>query len=261
MMAMSYAAESIQPTRGNGWRGGVASEIEAIDVAQVAAFWRAQFTPRNARIIVVGDYDPRRLRARIERSFGALPAGTAPRSREPANATVTGTLVMGDAPSAVALAVSAPAPSAPDYAAFLILAARLLGHTSPDWTARYDPLSLPETLFVTGPVRSTERPEAAADRIRTDIARVLAGPRTPRDVAAARDRFGLLLGLHQLEPASCRRDPRALAVARARRAQLGLDELPLARTLAATTQEQLAEAAARFDSRRSAAVIAGGTIR
>ncbi|MDQ3037518.1 MAG: hypothetical protein M3Y87_34305, partial [Myxococcota bacterium] len=70
-----------------------------------------------------------------------------------------------------------------------------------------------------------------------------------------------LLGETALDPATCAQDPEAHAIARARRGQLGLEDIDLATALAATTPAQLSEAAARFAPQRTAAVIAGGEIR
>lgn len=261
--ARSYAAESVHPTRGNGWQGGVATELEEIDLAQAQAFWRAQYVPGNARLVIVGPFDAAAVRSRIEAAFATWSPGSAPAPREPADATVTGTLVFGDAPSALAVAVSAPAPSDALYPAFLVLAARLLAPVSParSWEASYDPIARPETLFVSAQVPPGPAPEAAATAVRAELSALLAQPLAPADFTAAKDRFGLLLGLHALEPATCAAEPRAFALARARRAQLGLSALHLGEALDATTQAQLDEAAARFGPRRSAAVVAGGTIR
>jgi zinc protease len=262
LTAMTYAAESLQPSRGNGRRGGVADEVEAIDPPAVDSFWRAHFKPSNARVVVLGRIDATKVRAHVEQAFGQIPAGKAPALRPPTESTVIGNLVMGDAPTAVALAVPAPEPSDPVYPAFLVLAARLIGAApgSLDGAASYDPLARPETLFVTGVVQPGEGAEPAAVRLRSEATKLLAPALTPADVAAARERFGLFLGLHELDPKSCAADPRGIAVARARRAQLDLGKLNLGEALDKTTQQQLDEAAALFAPKRTTAVIAGGTI-
>lgn len=261
--AISLAEEALQPTRGNGKRRGIASEVEAITIAELQAFWQDHFKPGNARITVAGRFDSEKVRARIEAAFAPLPAGTPPALRDAADATVKGTLVMGDAPSAVAVAVPAPAPSDPLYPPFLILAARLMDKASQSraWEASYDPIKRPEILFITGAVGQGEQPEPAAARIRAEVATVLAEPPAPGDIAKARERFRLLLEPQLLDPAICAKDARAFAVARVRRAQLKLEGTPLLKALGSTTKEQLDEAAALFESKRSAAVIAGGAIR
>lgn len=259
LTAQSYAAESLRPSRD----GGLAAEVEAITLAEVDAFWRAHHQPGNARVVVVGGIDPASTRARIEATFSPLPAGTPATPREPSSATVTGTLVMGDAPSALAVAVPAPAPSEPSFPAFLVLAARLLASPAEarSWSASYDPVADPDALFLTAPIQPGEPAEPLAARVRVEAETLLARPLSADDARAATERFGLVLGSREHELAACTEDPRALALARARRAQLALGELPLADALGALTQEQLDEAAARFGARRSAAVVAGGAIR
>jgi|JI10StandDraft_1071094.scaffolds.fasta_scaffold186596_2 zinc protease len=251
--AMSFAAEAVQPTPGGGWRGGVAAEVAAIDMAALQGHWLASYTA-NARLVVVGQVDAAAVRGQIEKEFAVFPAAPAPTRRPPADATVTGTLVMGDAPAAVAIAVPAPSPSAPTYAAFLILAARLPA-------SAYDPIVLPHTLFVTTAVNPGERPEDAAARLRADTDAILARPLATADFAATRARFAPLLGADALDPAACKADPRGFAIARARRAQLGVDGARLSAAIANTTPAELATAATQFDAKHTAAVIAGGTIR
>lgn len=262
LTAMSYAEEAVQPTRGNGKRRGVAAEVEAITLAELQAFWQAHFKPGNARISVAGRFDEEKVRARIEAAFAPLPAGTPPVPREAADATVKGTLVMGSAPTAVAVAVPAPATSDPLYPPFLVLAGRLMDSPAQDrtWEASYDPIKRPELLFITGPVGQAEQPEPAAQRIRAEAAAILARPPAPDDTAKARERFRLFLEPNLLDPALCAKDARAFAVARARRAQLKIEAAPLAQALDTITKQQLDEAAELFDLKHTAAVIAGGPI-
>jgi hypothetical protein len=261
--AVSLAEEAVRPTPGNGKRRGIASEVEAITHAELQAYWQAHFTAGNASITVAGRFDPEKVRAHLEKAFGALPAGTPPAPRSAADATVKGTLVMGDAPSAVAIAVPAPAVSDPLYPPFLILAARLTEKPPQPrgWTATYEPFTRPEILFITGPVGQGQQPEPAAARMRAEVSTLLARPLAPAEIAATREAFRLWLEPHNLEPAACAKSPRVFAMARARRAQLRLEGTPLVEPLERTTAEQLDEAAALFSPKRTAAVIAGGNLR
>jgi zinc protease len=263
MMALGFAEESVQPTRGDGKRRGVAAEVEKITLAELQAFWQAHFKPGNARLTVAGRFDADKLRARLEATFAALPAGTPPVPRPPSAASVRGNLVMGDAPTAVAVAVPAPAAADPLYPAFLVLAARLLAKPpqARTWEASYDPVRRPELLFLTGAVGQAEQPEPAAARIRAEAAAILARPPAPDDAARAKERFRFLLDPHDLDPKSCAADPRAFAAARARLGQLRPDGASLTPALGAISKEQLDEAAALFDPKRTAAVIAGGSLR
>ncbi len=261
--ASSFAVEAIQPSRGAGWRGGIAEELEAIDRASLQAFVDAHLVAGHARLSIVGAFDPVAIRARVERTFASLPSGTALVPRDPPDSRVLGSLVMGDAPSVVAIAVPAPHVSDPLYPAFLILATRMLRPSEGEvtWTAHYDWVARPETLFVTAPVLPLEAPEVAASRVRAAMAPRLSELLAPADVSATRERFEALFGPQDLSPSTCAADPRALAVARARRAQLGLDALRLSEALERVTEDQLRETAARFGASHATAVIAGGAIR
>lgn len=262
-MALSFAEESVQPTRGDGKRLGVAAQVEGITLAELQGFWQAHFKPGNARITVAGRFDAEKVRARLEAAFTALPAGTPAVPRPPAAASVRGNLVMGDAPTAVAVAVPAPAPTDPLYPSFLVLAARLLAKPAQPrtWAASYDPVRRPELLFLTGPVGQAEQPEPAAARIRAEAATLLTRPPAPEDAARVKESFGFLLDPRDHAPASCAKDPRAFALARARLAQLRPDGAPLLPWLSTISKDQIDEAAGFFDPKRTAAVIAGGAVR
>jgi hypothetical protein len=126
---------------------------------------------------------------------------------------------------------------------------------------RYDPVERPEAMLVTAPILYPEPPDVVAARVRREVAAAIAGPLSARDVASVRLRFARWLGSADLAPDACAADPRALAVARARRAQLGVDGRALASALERVTQAQLDQAAALFSEVTTAAVVAGGTLR
>ena len=261
MTALSLAEEGVAPTRGNGKRRGVAAEVSAITVAEAQAFWEAHFAAGNARLWVAGRYDTVKTRAHLDAAFGSLAAGKPPTLREPGDASVRGTLVMGDAPTAVAIAVPAPAPADPLHAPFVALAARILEKPSAPrtWEVSYDPLKRPDLLFVTGPVGQAEQPEPAAGRMRDEVKAVLSRPLDAEDIARARRTFPLYVG-PLTDPAVCAADPRAFAAARARRTQLGIDGTALEKALESVSKEQLEEAAKLFEVKKTAAVIAGGKL-
>lgn len=262
LSAITFAAESVKPSAGRGRRGGIASEVEAIELAAVRDFWKAHFTGANARLVLLGDLDGPEARDRVERAFAGLPSGTPPQARASGDLTVTGTLVMGETPSAVAIAVPAPPMADPGFPAFLLHAARLANEAPGprDWTVRYDPLEDPGLLFVIGPVQAGELPEPAAARIRQAMAPLLARPLAPAEIDTAKQRFSQSLAQDD-GTAGCGQGARGSALAVARRARLGHDHLPSARALEAITPAQFEDAADYFASTRTAAVIAGGAVR
>jgi hypothetical protein len=170
---------------------------------------------------------------------------------------------MGDAPTAVAVAVPAPALSDPLYPPFLVHAARLMAKPAQPrgWEVSYDPIKRPELLFIIGAVGQAEQPEPAAARIRAEADAVLARPPAPADTAQARERFELLVGARNLEPKACAKDPRAWAAARARLSQLQPQGASFKEALDTVAAEKLEEAAGLFGPKRTAAVVAGGAIR
>jgi hypothetical protein len=242
LTARTLAAEAIAPSPGKGRRGGIVEEIEVIERSELEAFWHTHFAPKNLRLTLVGAIGDG-ARAQIERAFAPLAAGKPPATRPPTETKVIGTLVMGDAPSAIAIAVPVPPPSDASFPTFLLLAAAV--------SATYDPLVHHEMLFVDGSVATGEAAEPAAARVRAELDAKL----DQGDVAIARKRFDVLLGHGGCD------DPRRLALARARRAQLGLDARRLDAQLDAVSEESRAAAVALFDTKHTTAVIAGGAIR
>jgi zinc protease len=262
LTAMSLAEEAVSATRGNGKRLGVGSEVKAITLDDLRAFWEQRFKPGNARIAVAGPFDADKARGWIEAAFSPIGSGTPPVLRQAASASVRGTLVMGDAPSAVAVAVAAPSISDPLYPAFLSLAGRLVAGASKEraWQASYDPIARPELLFITASIPKGEPPEPAAARIRAEIGKVLEQPPAPDESAKTGKAFRLLVD-SALDPSLCAKDARAFAVARIRKAEMHVNGDSIAKGLDTVSPAYLGRAPERFAPTKSAAVIAGGAIR
>jgi zinc protease len=54
---------------------GSHADIEAAELADIRDFFRLYYTPNNASLAIVGDIDPVRTRALVEKYFGSIPAG------------------------------------------------------------------------------------------------------------------------------------------------------------------------------------------
>jgi len=253
MAATNKASESLRPSAGGGLRGGVAAEIQAMTFAEVDAFRRTYYGAATARLVIAGRFDLAEVSKRVRAAFSTVPAGKVPQPRPPAGARVTGTLVMGDLPSAVALAVPVPDPKDPVYPAFVVLATRLatnvVGHP---WKANFAPLARPDTLLVTSTIPKDQPAEAFAEKLRGDVMGIVKAPLGPDEPALALTKFGGVLGLR---PAAT---PLETAFALGRRTQLGFEPKSLQHAIETVTQEQMATAAKLFDAKSSAAVIAGG---
>jgi zinc protease len=258
--AVTRAAECVRATRGGGLRGGVAAEVEKMTLQEVEAFRRAHYGGATARLIVVGHIDVEETTKRIKAAFAGVPAGKLPEARPPAASKVTGTLVMGEAPRTVAIAVPVPAPRDADYAAFFALAVRVTASGNParTWKADFAPLARPDVLFVTSAIPAGQPGEAVAGRMRTDLNAIVTTPAAANEPDRVLAAFGGPLGMTPPTEEACAAEPFATAFAAGRRAQLGIDGPALAYAVRAVGPEQLAAAAKMFDGNHSAAVITGG---
>jgi hypothetical protein len=259
--AMTRAAEALAPSRGGGMRGGIAKEVEAITREEAEAFRRTSFGAATTRLLVAGPVDATETAKRLRDRFATVLTGRAPAVRPEGGARVTGTLVMGDAPSAVALAVPVPPAKDPLYPAFLVLAERVVGRGDGKrwWQGDFEPLARPDVLFVTAPLPAGEPPEAAAARLRAEVNAAVAAPLASDEIGRARERFGARLGMTTTTERWVAA-PAEMLFAAGRRAQLGIDGAALAQATEKITSTEVTAAAQLFDAKRSAAVIAGGKL-
>jgi predicted Zn-dependent peptidase len=260
LAAAEFASEAILPSPGNGWRAGVAAEIEQVSAADAQAFWDAHYKPANARLVVVGDLDLEALEARIRTAFAEIPAGKAPQVRVPTQSHVAGDLVMGSAPAALAMAVPVPPIGAAAYSPFLVLASRLMAQPSAGhrWQVDFAPLERPDVLVITSPLHPPERPEDTARQLRKELDPILSAPLSAADVRSARERFARTLGLAKGSASDYLEDPEGTAFALARREQLQVDAAELSHRLDSLTPDAVSDAAKLFGPDHSAAVAAGG---
>jgi zinc protease len=116
------------PYRNNtmGWE----SDLAGISHADLVAFYRRYYGPRNAVLSIAGDFDPQRIEAQVRSAFADIPPSgesTAIRTVEP---PLTGqrrlTIRRTGASPALLVSFLAPPPARPDdYAALLVLDAIL----------------------------------------------------------------------------------------------------------------------------------------
>jgi len=118
------------PYRNNtmGWE----SDLAGITHADLVAFYRRYYGPRNAVLAIAGDFDPTRAEDEVGALFGAIPAGgddTAIRTVEPPlDGTRRVTLVRPGASPAIVVSFLAPPPGRPrEYAALMVLDTLLAG--------------------------------------------------------------------------------------------------------------------------------------
>jgi hypothetical protein len=265
LAAETWALESIAPSPGRGFRGGIADEIRDLSTSEVETFLRTLSSPRGAVVVLLtdddegvgGDVDAPRALSELVFPQRTLTANTTPSLRPAGETFVHGTLVMGDAPRALALAVPAPARASTLHPAFTMLAARVVhGAATHGLSSRFDPLG--ETaLVVTAALQPGEAPEDGARRIRAVVEQAIAPALAPEDRARALALNADIAGLGE----GCPTDPRGFVVSRARRRLLQLDVDEWSRLLEATTEIQGAQARSLFGTEHTVVVAAGGVLR
>jgi zinc protease len=68
---------------------GSLTDLNAAAMEDVQDFFRTWYTPRNASLAIVGDFDPAQTKAWVEKYFGAIPAGPAVERQRPAPVRLT----------------------------------------------------------------------------------------------------------------------------------------------------------------------------
>jgi predicted Zn-dependent peptidase len=104
---------------------GTASSLKSLAVADLRAFHAQNYRPGNSALVVVGDVT-RDVLPRLERAFGAWPAGTAPAARLSVPPQVKGRRIVlidkpGAAQSALRVARVGPARATADYHALEVM--------------------------------------------------------------------------------------------------------------------------------------------
>ena len=57
---------------------GSHADIEAAELGDVRDFFKTYYAPNNCTLAIVGDFDPKTIKAEVEKYFGPIPAGPAP---------------------------------------------------------------------------------------------------------------------------------------------------------------------------------------
>jgi predicted Zn-dependent peptidase len=73
---------------------GSLEDLDAATVEDVKNFFRTWYAPSNATLAIVGDFDPAKAKALVEKYFGGLPSGPKPKKPEVAPVKLTGEKVI-----------------------------------------------------------------------------------------------------------------------------------------------------------------------
>lgn len=190
-------------------RPGIGSieDLDAATLDDVRSFHRTYYRPDNANLLVIGNFDERRLNAWVDKYFGPIKRPSAPlprvRAVEPPR---TGTkTVTGYGPNvplpAVAITYQAPAASHPDAPALTVMDAILSGgRSSRLYRSLVYEKQLAQAAFTAADLRqqpgliwayavlaSGQTPEAGEAALRAELARLREEPVSAAELAEAKN--------------------------------------------------------------------------
>lgn len=253
LAVVNVPAQKVDPPPADGRHGGIPEQVDAITLEEIRQRWQKLYKPRNARLIVVGDFDPAQVKVTIESAFRSIPSGSTPGDVPDSPDPEPGTLTHIDGSSGQRLVgVTWPAvdPASPDYAAFLLLAVRLLRETQTKDggrvvnAVRYTPLDRPGIISMTLPMQPGETPDEALSRLDEQVAAIVAREPSQADRASAMQ-FAHMLGVGGYPKPMLRANPYGVAFSTARVEQLGIDTNELGSALKAVDNQKLQAVAQR----------------
>lgn len=266
LAAQNRARERALPNPAGGRRAGLPAHVQALTKEDVQGFLDKHYRPSNAVLALAGTVDGATTLTLVQKAFGALPPGTPPVRRTcPAvpRPQPIDVLDLKDAPPGsagqVTLAYPAPAPTSEDYAAFLVLAARLADRKAPPGGPLplvFAPLDDPSVLYVSAGLEPGQAPEDAVAALQRDVSARLTEPFSQADVLKATTTWGLYTGLLPVSDAVAAQNPYLAALTLAFRGAHGLDPAALRRRLLDLRGAALPPLAARlFDPLAAGAAV------
>lgn len=266
LAAPNRARERALPNPAGGRRAGLPAHLEALTRAEVQAFLDAHYRAGNAVLALTGPVDGPATLALLTKALGGLPSGKPP-VRRPCPAVPRPTpidvhVAQGAPPGSagqVTLAYPAPPPGSPDYAPFLLLAARLHDPRAAEGAPRplvFAPLDDPGVLYVNAPLVAGQSPEDAVAALQRRVGERVTAPFRPADPLQAANLFGLFTGMLPLSDASAAANPYLASLTLAFQRAHALDGAALRRSLLALKSAPLASLAARlFDPLSAGAAV------
>ncbi len=273
LAAFNHARERAMPSPGNGRRGGAPDQVSALSLDTVKTFHARYYQPRNAWLVVVGDFDISEMEKAVRARFSPLGAGEAAPARRPAGAAAgpevkaVPAMRMPRLPDRqLVVGWRAPEVDDPLFPAFLIAVARLLASSNNQLLGArmfpppvyYAALDEPDALYMSRLLDAETDAEQAAQRLQEKVNEALAQP--IRDADAKVAPLGPLLGTTQWPESVLRQNLYGVALGIGRQAQMGLDPPALRLRLEAVTAEDLKALGEQWLSpaRRGAAVAGAG---
>jgi zinc protease len=183
---------------------GTEAGVKSVTRDEMAAFWKQNFVPNNAALVVAGAIDAASLRALVEKAFAGWTSGAPAKPALASPETTSAKVTVVDLPGAPqtqlrVAAVGAPR-STPDYASLEVMdmilgglfSSRINQNLRQDHGYTYGAFSVfqyrkgPGPFYVTTGVR-TDVTGPAVEEILHEVARIQAAPVTADELSLGRD--------------------------------------------------------------------------
>ncbi|HYN09438.1 MAG TPA: pitrilysin family protein [Vicinamibacterales bacterium] len=183
---------------------GTEAAVTATKPEDLQGFWKKNFVPGNAALVVAGAIGEAELKSLVEKAFGAWPSGTSTAPALSSPLTTRNRVVLVDQPGApqtgLFVALIGPPRSTPDYAAVSVMNAVLGGLFSSRVNLNlrekngYTYGAFSQFVFrkgngpfwISAPVR-TDATAAAVAEIFNEVKRMTTTPMTPEELTMAKD--------------------------------------------------------------------------
>jgi zinc protease len=228
----NHARERLHPRPNGGRHGGVAEQIKRITLSDVRQHWQNYYKACNARLVIAGNIDAKKVEETVRRIFGDVPTGQPVpakpadlppifgRTKVPAAKNASGSLVC--------IAYCCPPPDSKLYPAFLALVARLQVDATKkaanptEFPVIFAPVDDGTTLYVTSKAKQDETTDQAIARWSKFVADTVGAVDVKNAGLMGRQQFAFLLGTMELPDAALNNNLYGVAFSLARRNQLGI---------------------------------------
>ena len=266
LAGLNHARKRLYPIAGDGQHGGNPEHVRKLTVQELTRAWENYYRPNNAILVLVGNFDAKEIRKRIEELFGPIPRGKEPPGKgarpERGADRVLRIKVQppgGGAEGVVCLAYAAPQPGQKEYPAFLVVVARLWAKAGfkpgPVPPVHFQILDDPSTLALQAPLPKGKDDDEVIQEIEQRLVEALRPEVTPGDRMQAIQATAMM-GTAGIPEALVENNPYGVALGLARCQQLGIVPKTLKSQIETVSQDDLkALAAGIFDPKRRVVVI------
>lgn len=281
LVATNLGRQLIEPRPQGARRGGVMEQLRAVSVEEARDWHRRYYKPGNAHVVIVGRFEPERIRELLTKQYGPIPAGEDPPAPVRLGPSKPGvvhetecpTPEFGQWPRGLAtIAFRVPAPGSDLFAPSLMFLMRMQIQAMPEmqeilvrqrqgWIGlapvQFAPLDDPRIMFLGATIDKDPVEHIVFEEIRQ---RIRNATNTSMTMPMVRQSFlnfyGAMFGLVELPDTLVSVNPYFAAFSMGRLEQLDIDPVTLRQALDHVTEDDIKRCAeAVFGERQGAGVL------